>query len=136
MCWKRAAPSRYKVRRRRVRTTPLAISSIAYGFMGSQLFAALELGLFTELAEGPFEADELARKLHAHPPRFRTLLAACTAMDLVERVGDHYQNASAANRLLVEHARGYIGEYYLRQIAETLYSQIPGAALSEPGLSA
>jgi hypothetical protein len=38
-----------------------AVSSVAYGFMGSQvLFAALEVGLFTELAAGPASLEELA----------------------------------------------------------------------------
>jgi len=103
-----------------------AISSIAYGFMGSQaLFAALELGLFTELAEGPARADELAGKLGAHPQPFRALLAACTALHLIEQTGDHYRNTPAADRFLVRHARGYMGHYYLQQIAGTLYSELP-----------
>ena len=43
-----------------------AISAIAYGFMGSQaLFAALELGLFTTLADEPGGLDALAGKLQA-----------------------------------------------------------------------
>jgi hypothetical protein len=41
-----------------------SVSAIAYGFMGSQaLFAALELGLFTTLAEEPCGLDRLAARL-------------------------------------------------------------------------
>ena len=105
-----------------------AVSSIAYGFMGSQaLFAALDIGLFTALAGGPQDDGELARTLGVQLEPVRSLLAACHALGLVERVGASYRNAHAAERYLVQHARGYMGEYYLRQIAETLYAQVPNA---------
>lgn len=103
-----------------------AVSSIAYGFMGSQaLFAALEIGLFTELAASPASVDELVRRLGSEPRVLRTLLEACAATDLLARDGDRYRNGPAADRYLVRHARGYVGDYYLRQIAATLYSQVP-----------
>jgi hypothetical protein len=105
-----------------------AISSVAYGFMGSQaLFAALELGLFTELAAGPADLEALAPRLAVEPPPLRAVLEACVAMGLLERSGDSYRNSAAADRYLVRHARGYMGEYYLRQIASTLYPQVPAA---------
>ena len=104
------------------------VSSIAYGFMGSQaLFAALELGLFTALADGPTEAAALAGRIGARPEPFEALLAACVALGLIECTGEGYRNTPAAQRYLVRHARGYIGDYYLRQIGETLYAQIPVA---------
>jgi SAM-dependent methyltransferase len=106
-----------------------AVSSVAYGFMGSQaLFAALEIGLFTELAAGPASAAELARRLGAVPGPLRALLEACVATELLERDGEGYRNSAAADRYLVRHARGYMGDYYLRQIAATLYTQVPAAA--------
>ena len=106
-----------------------AVSSVAYGFMGSQaLFAALEIGLFTELAAGPASAAELAHRLGLEPRPILALLEACAATELLEREGDRYRNSAAASRYLVRHARGYMGDYYLRQIAATLYAQIPAAA--------
>ncbi|MGH7358129.1 MAG: methyltransferase [Candidatus Rokuibacteriota bacterium] len=105
-----------------------AVSAVAYGFMGSQaLFSALEIGLFTALAAGPASLDELTRRLGAELPPLRALLAACVATELVERDGDRYRNSAGADRYLVRHARGYVGDYYLRQIAMTLYSQLPAA---------
>jgi SAM-dependent methyltransferase len=105
-----------------------AVSSVAYGFMGSQaLFAALEVGLFTELAGHPASADELARRLRSEPRALLALLEACVATGLVERTGDRYRNSAAADRYLVRHARGYVGDYYLRQIAGILYPQVPAA---------
>ena len=50
------------------------------------------------------------------------------ATELLERDGDRYRNSAAASRYLVRHARGYMGDYYLRQIAATLYAQVPAAA--------
>ena len=106
----------------------MAISSVAYGFMGSQaLFAALEVGLFTELTAGPASIAELAQRLGTEPRPLLALLEACVATDLLERDGDRYRNSAAADRYLVRHARGYMGDYYLRQIAATLYSQVPAA---------
>jgi SAM-dependent methyltransferase len=105
-----------------------AVSSVAYGFMGSQaLFAALELGLFTELAAGPASLTELARRLGSEPRPLLALLEACVATELLEREEGRYRNTAAAERYLVRHARGYVGDYYLRQIAATLYRQVPTA---------
>jgi hypothetical protein len=56
------------------------IEQVALGFMASKvLFTALELGLFTQLAKGPLEAEEVRRRcgLHprsVHPPRFFRML--------------------------------------------------------------
>jgi SAM-dependent methyltransferase len=106
-----------------------AVSSVAYGFMGSQaLFAALEIGLFTELAAGPASAAALADRLGLDAGPILALLEACTGTDLLERDGDRYRNSAAASRYLVRDARGYMGDYYLRQIAATLYAQVPAAA--------
>jgi 2-hydroxy-4-(methylsulfanyl)butanoate S-methyltransferase len=103
-----------------------AVSSIAYGFMGSQaLFAALEIGLFTELAAGPTSLEELAGRLGSESRVLLALLEACVATELLSRDGDRYRNSPAADRYLVRHARGYVGDYYLRQIATTLYSRVP-----------
>jgi 2-hydroxy-4-(methylsulfanyl)butanoate S-methyltransferase len=105
-----------------------AVSSVAYGFMGSQaLFAALEVGLFTELANGPASLGELARRLGIEPRPLRALLEACVATELLLRHGEHYRNSAGAERYLVRQARGYVGDYYLRQIAATLYPQLPAA---------
>jgi 2-hydroxy-4-(methylsulfanyl)butanoate S-methyltransferase len=105
-----------------------AVSSVAYGFMGSQaLFAALEVGLFTELADGPASLAELAHRLGAEPRPLLVLLEACVATELLERDGNRYRNTPAASRHLVRHERGHLGDYYLRQIAATLYLQVPAA---------
>jgi hypothetical protein len=104
------------------------VSSIAYGFMGSQaLFAALELGLFSALAAGPLKAADLASRTGAQPEPLQALLHALTGLELLVRDGETYRNSPAATRYLVRESRGYMGDYYLRQIADTLYQQLPQA---------
>ena len=105
-----------------------AISQVAYGFMGSQaLFAALDFRLFTVLESAPLDAVALAKQTGAKLDPLRSLLEACVALGLVIREGETYRNSKAASRYLVKEARGYMGDYYLRQIAETLYHQMPDA---------
>jgi hypothetical protein len=103
-----------------------SISAIAYGFMGSQaLFAALELGLFTTLADEPSGLDALAVKLHAPVGPLGVLLSTCLALRLLTWVGERYSNSPAAQRFLVQTARSYVGDYYLRQISPIIYPRLP-----------
>jgi hypothetical protein len=96
--------------------------------MGSQaLFAALDLGLFNALEEGSLDAAALAEKIGAQLDPLRSLIEALVALDLIAREGPFYRNTKAASRYLVAGARGYMGDYYLKQISETLYHQMPDA---------
>jgi 2-hydroxy-4-(methylsulfanyl)butanoate S-methyltransferase len=98
------------------------VADIAYGFIGSKaLFAALEIGLFTSLADGPRLPDELAVATAVAPHRLTTLLRALAAVGLVVPDGDGYRNSPAAQRHLVRGTRGDIGEYYRRQISRQIY---------------
>jgi 2-hydroxy-4-(methylsulfanyl)butanoate S-methyltransferase len=102
-----------------------AISAIAYGFMGSQaLFSALELGLFTALADTPLAFDALASRLGAPAGPLRALLSTCLALDLISWDGERYHNSPASQRFLVRSSRSYVGDYYLRQIDGVLYDRM------------
>jgi hypothetical protein len=102
-----------------------SVSATAYGFMGSQaLFAALELGLFTALAEEARGLDALAARLKAPSGPLSVLLTTCQALGLVTWDGAIYANTTAAQRFLVRTTRGYIGDYYLRQVS-TIYERQP-----------
>ncbi len=102
------------------------VSAIAYGFMGSQaLFAALELDLFTTLAEQPCGLDILAARLKAPIGPLSVLLTTCHALDLVTWDGAIYANSPLAQRFLVRTAPGYIGDYYLRQVSALIYDRLP-----------
>jgi predicted nicotinamide N-methyase len=103
-----------------------SVSAIAYGFMGSQvLFAALELGLFTTLAEEPCGLDALAARLKAPSGPLSVLLTTCQALGLVTWDGAVYANSPAAQRFLVTTTHGYIGDYYLRQVSTLIYERMP-----------
>jgi predicted nicotinamide N-methyase len=102
------------------------VSAIAYGFMGSQaLFAALELGLFTTLAEEPCGLDLLAARLKSPSGPLSVLLTTCQTLGLVTWDGEAYTNSPAAQRFLVRTASGYIGDYYLRQVSTLIYDRLP-----------
>jgi len=48
--------------------TPDSILQLGLGFWGSKtLLSAIELGLFTELADGPLDSKMLAERLGVHP---------------------------------------------------------------------
>ncbi|MBA3908146.1 MAG: methyltransferase, partial [Pseudonocardiales bacterium] len=98
------------------------IADIAYGFIASKvLFAALEIGLFTALADGPCTPAELTASLAVAPHRMTTLLRALAALGLIVGDGDGYANSPAATRHLVRGASGDIGEYYRLQIGRQIY---------------
>ena len=102
-----------------------ALSAIAYGFMGSQaLFAALELGLFTTLADEPCGLDDLEKKLGAPAGPLSVLLSTCLTLGLLAWDGHRYSNSPTAQRFLVRTARSYVGDYYLRQISAVLYDRM------------
>jgi hypothetical protein len=103
-----------------------ALSAIAYGYMGSQaLFAALELGLFTALSDEPCGLDNLAMKLHAPAGPLSVLVSTCLALKLLMDDGERYHNSPAAQRFLVQTARTYVGDYYLRQVSSLVYDRVP-----------
>ncbi|MEO1330276.1 MAG: methyltransferase [Pseudomonadota bacterium] len=98
------------------------ISDIAFGFMGSKaLFAALHVGLFTALAEGPASAEDLAPRVDLHPERCRTLLTALTALDLVTFEHDLYANSPAADAFLVKGRKYDFGDYLRLQVDRQMY---------------
>jgi hypothetical protein len=60
-----------------VAVTPEKIMQLGLGFWGSKtLLSAIELGLFTELAHGPLDAEELTDRLKLHPRSARDFFDA------------------------------------------------------------
>ena len=81
------------------------VADIAYGFMASKtLFAALEIGLFSLLADGPRTGADLARTTGVAGHRLTTLLRALVALGLVIADDEGFRNAPAAQRHLVRGA--------------------------------
>ncbi len=85
------------------------------------LFAALELGVFTHLADGPLTAAELADATAVAPNRLRTLLHALAGLGLVVPDAGRYANAPACQRYLVRGAVADFGEYFRLQLGRQIY---------------
>ena len=98
------------------------ISDVGYGFMASKvLFAALDLEIFSHLADGPLAVDEIQKRTKAAPNGLRTLLRACTSLGFLGLDGDRYFNSPAAAAYLVMKSPLYFGDYFRYQIDRQIY---------------
>nr|WP_263367164.1 acetylserotonin O-methyltransferase [Edaphobacter bradus] len=73
------------------------------------LLSAVEMGVFTELAEGPEKFERLARRLGLHPRSARDFLDALVALGFLERVGETYSNTPETDLFLDRRKPSYIG---------------------------
>src|SRR6185312_16378995 len=68
---------------------PSRILQLAQAFMASKtLLSAVELDVFTALAEGPLDAEALRRRLGLHERSARDFLDALVALGMLERGAD------------------------------------------------
>jgi ubiquinone/menaquinone biosynthesis C-methylase UbiE len=103
-------------------SSPSQISTIAYGFIGSQaLFAALDLGVFDALEDGPFALPELARKLGVTERRTQYLATALVSLGLLDLQEERYANPPVVAQLLVRGAPHDFGDYLRYQIGRQMY---------------
>ncbi len=77
------------------------------------LMAAVELGLFTQVARGAETEAAVARALGLTPTNAERLVTACVALGLLVRDGDRLRNAPDVARFLVEGEPGYAGPWML-----------------------
>jgi hypothetical protein len=93
------------------RVTPERVMQLGLGFWASKtVLTAVELGLFTELAQGPLDAEELRERLGLHPRSARDFVDALVSLGLLERDGDGpYANAPDADLFLDRAKPSYIG---------------------------
>ncbi len=96
----------------RVDTVRLQRMVRAYRESGA-LMAAVELGLFTRIAEGADTEAALIDALGIEPVNAERIVVACIALGLVLRDGDRLKNAPDVARFLVEGERGYAGAWML-----------------------
>jgi len=98
------------------------VSRIAFGFMASKaLFAGLHIGVFTNLAEGPKTATQVAKETDVPVNRVTTLLTALTGIGLVDREEETYANSPGAEAFLVHGAKYDFGDYLRYQIDGQMY---------------
>lgn len=90
--------------------TPERIMALGNAYWGSRaLLSAAELGLFTELAHGPLDAEALRERLGLHPRGAREFFDALVALGLLEREDGLYRNGSEADRFLDRAKPTYLG---------------------------
>jgi O-methyltransferase domain/Dimerisation domain len=82
-------------------TTPGAIMQLGLAFWGSKaLLSAVELGLFTALAQGPLTGKALIDELGLQPRGTTDWLDALVSLGMLERTVDEYANAAATDLFL------------------------------------
>ena len=90
--------------------SPDAILQLGFAFWGSKtLLSAVELGLFTLLADGPLSAEAVTKRLALHPRGVRDFLDALVALGQLERRDDLYANTPAGTQFLDRRQPTYIG---------------------------
>jgi O-methyltransferase domain/Dimerisation domain len=89
---------------------PEQILQVGLGFWASKtLLSAIELELFTDLAQHPLELEELQGRLGLHKRSARDFFDALVALGFLERSGSTYRNTSATDLYLDKHKPTYIG---------------------------
>jgi 2-polyprenyl-3-methyl-5-hydroxy-6-metoxy-1,4-benzoquinol methylase len=90
--------------------TPEPIMKLGLGFWASKtLLSAVELGLFTLLAEAPADLSTVQGRLGLHRRSARDFLDALVALQLLERRDGVYANSAATDHFLDRNKPTYIG---------------------------
>lgn len=86
--------------------TPEGILQLGMAFWSSKaLLSAVELGLFTELAKAPADANTLVQRLGLHTRSARDFLDALVALKMLERDDGIYRNTPATDSSLIGQRR-------------------------------
>ena len=90
--------------------TPDRILDTGYGFWAAKsLLSATELGVFSELARGPLDADSLRQRVGVHPRGARDFFDTLVALHMLERNEDLYSNTPETDYYLDREKPSYIG---------------------------
>jgi hypothetical protein len=90
--------------------SPDSILQLGLAFWGSKtLLSAIELGLFTELAKGPRDADALRVYMNLHPRSIADFLDALVALGMLDRKNGKYRNTPSTNLFLDRNKPSYVG---------------------------
>src|SRR5215831_9342976 len=90
--------------------SPDRILQLGTGFFGAKaVLSAAELGLFTELAKGPLDAEALRVRLGLHARSARDFFDALVALKLLERQAGKYSNSPEADLFLDRAKPSYMG---------------------------
>lgn len=124
------------------RLLPTTILDLNYAFAKTaMLVSAVQLHLFTHLADGASTSAALARRTQCHPDNLERLLRGLQTQGLVEHVGDAYQLTPISERFLVAGKPSYLGGDTLAmldyipawlQLTDTLRTETPYRDLGNP----
>ncbi len=90
--------------------SPERILQLGLAFWGSKtLLSAVELGVFTELANGPLTAEEIGERLRLHPRSRRDFVDALVALGMLAREGERYANTVETDLFLDRAKPSYLG---------------------------
>src|SRR6516165_2716883 len=90
--------------------TPDRIMDVGLGFWSSKvLLSAIEIDVFTELAQQSGDLASLRPRLGLHPRSARDFLDALVALGFLQRQGSVYRNTPATDLLLDRRKRSYLG---------------------------
>ena len=90
--------------------TPEHIMQVGLGFFSSKaLLSAIEMGLFTELAQHRENLESVTSRLGLHPRSARDFLDALVALGFLERNDGIYSNTPATDLFLDQKKPSYIG---------------------------
>ncbi len=90
--------------------SPDQILQIGLGFWASKtLLSAVEMEVFTELAQHPEDLNTLSGRIGLHPRSAHDFLDALVALGLLERRDGIYSNTPSTNLFLDKHKPSYIG---------------------------
>lgn len=90
--------------------TPDAIMQLGLGFWGSKvLLSAVELGVFTQLAQGPLNAASLGERLNLHARSNIDFFDSLVSLGMLARDGDQYSNTPSTNVFLDRNKPSYVG---------------------------
>ena len=90
--------------------TPQRIMDVGLGFWASKtLLSAVEMGLFTELAQQPRDQADLRARLGLHPRSAADFLDALVALGFLQREAGVYRNTPDADFFLDKNKPSYIG---------------------------
>ena len=92
---------------------PSALMQMHFSFAPARtLMTAVQLDVFSALADGSREAPEVAAHIEATPRGTRMLLDALTGLDLLTKDGGRYQLGPLARRYLVRRSPEYLGSLF------------------------
>ncbi len=90
--------------------TPDRIMQLGIGFWASKtLLSAIELGLFTELANEPLDLKGVIKRLRLHPRSASDFLDALVALGMLKRTGNRYANTPETDMFLDRAKPSYVG---------------------------